>query len=155
MSLFAQAADLDYPTQSPRDARRTVGGIAFGYGWDTPSKPVVFGSLYGGNEKDKNADFQNLGNKPVGARFGGQVSMGERTVLFGLVNYERRVYGADDPFFLVTRRDKQSDVRVGINYTLSPGWLLVPQASYTNNQSNIDLNHYERTVVSFAVRRTF
>ena len=155
VSVFAQAADLDYPTQTPRDARRTIGGLAFGYGWDTPSKPVVFGSVYGGNERDKNADFQNLGNKPVGVRFGGQVSVGEKTVLFSLLNYERRVYGADDPFFLVTRRDNQTDVRVGVNYTLSPGWLLIPQVSYTDNESNIDLNHYERTVVSFAVRRTF
>ncbi len=155
VSIFAQAANLGYPTQSPRDSRRTIGGVAFGYGWDAPSKPVVFGSLYGGNEKDKDADFQNLGHKPVGVRFGGQVSMSPATTLFGLVSYERRVYGADDPFFLVTRRDKQADLRLGVNYTFSPGWLLVPQISYTNNQSNIDLNKYNRTVVSAVVRRTF
>ena len=155
VSIFAQAADLGYPTQSPRDSRRTIGGVAFGYGWDEPGKPVVFGSLYGGNEKDKNADFQNLGHKPVGVRFGGQTSVTDRSVLFGLVSYERRVYGADDPFFLVTRRDKQIDLRLGVNYTFSPGWLLVPQVSYTNNQSNIDLNKYNRAVVSAVVRRIF
>jgi len=155
VSIFAQAADLGYPTQPHRDSRRTIGGAAFGYGWDAPGKPVVFGSLYGGNEKDKDADFQNLGHKPIGARFGGQVSMSPATVLFGLVSYERRVYGADDPFFLVTRRDKQADLRLGVNYTFRPGWLLVPQISYTNNQSNIDLNKYNRTVVSAVVRRTF
>ena len=155
VSIFAQAADLGYPTQSPRDSRRTIGGVAFGYGWDEPGKPVVFGSLYGGNEKDKNTDFQNLGHKPVGVRFGGQTSVTDRSVLFGLVSYERRVYGADDPFFLVTRRDKQTDLRLGVNYTFSPGWLLVPQVSYTNNQSNIDLNKYNRAVVSAVVRRIF
>jgi len=155
VSIFAQAADLGYPTQSPRDSRRTIGGVAFGYGWDTPGKPVAFGSLYGGNEKDKDADFQNLGHKPVGVRFGGQASVTDRSVLFGLVSYERRVYGADDPFFLVTRRDKQTDLRLGVNYTFSPGWLLVPQVSYTNNQSNIDLNKYNRAVVSAVVRRIF
>ncbi len=155
VSIFAQAADLGYPAQSPRDSRRTIGGVAFGYGWDAPGKPVAFGSLYGGNEKDKDADFQNLGHKPVGVRFGGQMSMNPATTLFGLVSYERRVYGADDPFFLVTRRDKQTDLRLGVNYTFSPGWLLVPQISYTNNQSNIDLNKYNRTVVSAVVRRTF
>src|SRR6266705_279216 len=155
VSIFAQAADLGYPTQSPRDSRRTIGGVAFGYGWDTPAKPVVFGSLYGGNEKDKDAGFQNLGHKPIGVRFGGQASVTDRSVLFGLVSYERRVYGADDPFFLVTRRDKQADLRLGVNYTFSPEWLVVPQISYTNNQSNIDLNKYNRTVVSAVVRRTF
>ena len=155
ISVFAQAADLSYPTQSPRDATRTIGGLAFGYGWDTPAKPVVFGTLYGGNEKAKDADFQNLGHKPVGVRFGGQVQVANKAALFGLVNYEQRTYGADDPFFLVTRRDKQTDLRAGINYNVSPAWLLIPQVSYTNNRSNIELNTYNRTVVSLSVRRVF
>jgi len=76
-------------------------------------------------------------------------------VLFGLLSYERRVYGGDDPFFLVTRRDKQSDIRLGMNYALRPGWLLVPQIAYTGNQSNIDLNKYDRTVISLTLRKTF
>jgi hypothetical protein len=42
-----------------------------------------------------------------------------------------------------------------VNYTLAPGWLLVPQVSYTSNKSNIALNKYDRTVASVAVRWTF
>ncbi|MGB7540770.1 MAG: surface lipoprotein assembly modifier [Burkholderiales bacterium] len=155
VSLFVQRAELDYPTQTIRDARRTIGGVAFGYGWDTPGKPVIFGSLYGGREKEKAADVPQLGHKPVGGRLGGQVSISDKAVLFGLVNYEQRVYGGDEPFFLVTRRDKQADVRLGIDYTLSAGWLLVPQLSYTRNDSNIELDKYDRTVVSLVLRRTF
>ena len=155
VSLFVQEADLSYPTQSTRDARRTIVGIAFGYGWDTPRKPVVFGSLYGGSEKQKEADQPQLGHKPVGGRLGGQLSMGANAVLFGLVSYERRVYGGDEPFFLVTRRDKQADIRLGMNYALRPGWLLVPQIAYTDNQSNIDLDKYGRTVISLTLRKTF
>jgi tetratricopeptide (TPR) repeat protein len=155
VSLFVQEANLAYPTQSIRDARRTIGGVAFGYGWDTPSKPVVFGSLYGGSEKQKEADQPQLGHKPVGVRLGGQVSVGANAVLFGLLSYERRVYNGDDPIFLVTRRDKQSDIRLGVNYALRPGWLLVPQVAYTDNQSNIDLDKYGRTVISLTLRKTF
>ena len=155
VSVFVQEATLSYPTQSIRDARRTIGGVAFGYGWDTPSKPVVFGSLYGGSEKQKEADQPQLGHKPVGVRLGGQVSVGANAVLFGLLSYERRVYDGDDPIFLVTRRDKQSDIRLGMNYVLRPGWLLVPQIAYTDNQSNIDLDKYGRTVISLTLRKTF
>ncbi len=155
VSLFVQRANLDYPTQTIRDARRTIGGIAFGYGWDKPSKPVIFGSLYGGTEKEKADGVPQLGHKPVGGRLGGQMSISDKVVLFGLVNYERRVYGGDEPFFLVTRRDKQADLRVGIDYTLSPGWLVVPQVAYTQNDSNIELNKYNRTVASVVLRRTF
>jgi hypothetical protein len=155
MSLFVQEVDLGYPTQSIRDARRTIVGAAFGYGWDTPRKPVVFGSLYGGSEKEKAADVPQLGHKPVGVRLGGQVSVGANAVLFGLLSYEQRVYNGDDPLFLVTRRDNQADLRVGMNYALRPGWLLVPQLAYTNNHSNIDVDKYDRTVVSLALRKTF
>jgi len=155
VSLFVQEADLSYPTQSIRDARRTIVGVAFGYGWDTPRKPVVFGSLYGGSEKQKEADQPQLGHKPVGLRLGGQLSMGANAVLFGLLSYERRAYDGDDPFFLVRRRDNQLDLRAGMNYALSPGWLLVPQIAYTDNQSNIDLDKYGRTVISLTLRKTF
>ena len=155
MSLFVQEADLGYPSQTIRDARRTIVGAAFGYGWDTPRKPVVFGSLYGGSEKEKAADVPQLGHKPVGVRLGGQVSVGANAVLFGLLSYEQRVYNGDDPLFPVTRRDNQVDLRVGMNYALRPGWLLVPQLAYTNNHSNIDVDKYDRTVVSLALRKTF
>jgi hypothetical protein len=65
------------------------------------------------------------------------------------------VYGGDEPFFLVTRRDKQTDARIGLNYSLGSGWLLVPQVSYTKNDSNIELNKYDRTVTSLSLRWTF
>jgi outer membrane protein len=155
VSLFAQAVDLSYPTQPIRDARRTIGGIAFGYGLDTPRKPVVFGSLYGGQEKEKAEGVPHLGHKPLGVRLGGQAGIGNGAVAFAVLSYEYRKYGGDEPFFGVTRHDNQADLRVGVNYTLAPGWLLVPQVAYTNNDSNIELNKYDRTVVSLSVRWTF
>lgn len=154
-SIFAQVASLAYPDQSPRDARRRIFGVAFGHGWNMQSKPVVFGSLYMGSEKAKDSDFEDLGHKPVGLRFGGQMSVSPAATLWGLLSYERRVYEADDRFFLGTRRDKQADLRLGVDYTFRPTWLLVPQVSYTNNQSNIPLNKYNRAVVSVVVRKVF
>jgi tetratricopeptide (TPR) repeat protein len=158
-SIFAQFADLKYPDDSIRDATRTILGVAFGHGWNAPSRPVVFGSLYGGDEKAKDSNHKELGHKPIGVRFGGQVSMSSTTELFGLLSYEQRSYGEFPPslvFFDVTRRrDRQADLRLGVNYTFRPTWLLVPQISYTNNQSNIELNKYNRSVVSVAVRKVF
>jgi outer membrane protein len=155
VSLFAQAADLSYPAQPIRDARRTIAGIAFGYGLDTPRKPVIFGSFYGGEEKEQAEDVPHLGHKPVGIRLGGQAAVGNRSVLSALFSYEYRKYGGEEPFFAQVRKDNQYDLRVGVNYALAPGWLLVPQVSYTNNDSNIALNKYDRTVASVSVRWTF
>jgi hypothetical protein len=71
------------------------------------------------------------------------------------VSYEHRHYNGDEPFFLETRVDKQYDSRIGVNYSLGSGWLLVAQVAHTNNQSNIDLDAYNRTVSSISVRWTF
>jgi outer membrane protein len=155
ISLFAQAADLSYPAQPIRNARRTIAGAAFGYGVDNPRKPIVFGSLYGGREKENAEGVPQLGHKLVGVRLGGQVGIDNRSVLFTLLSYEQRDYGGDEPFFNVTRRDKQTDFRVGVNYTLAPGWLLVPQVAYTSNESNVQINKYTRTVATISVRWTF
>jgi outer membrane protein len=154
-SVFLQAVDLSYPTQPIRDARRTILGVAFGHGIDSPRKPVIFGSFYRGQEKEKAEDVPHLGHKPIGVRLGGQVGIGNNSVLFSLFSYEHRTYGGEEPFFGVTRKDDQFDVRVGVNYTIAPGWLLVPQVSYTNNDSNVILNKYDRTVASLSVRWTF
>jgi outer membrane protein len=155
VSLFAQGADLSYPSQPIRNARRTIGGIAFGYGLDEPRKPVVFGSLYGGREKEKAEGVPQLGHKPLGVRLGGQVGLTNRSVLFTVISYETRKYGGEEPFFNVVRRDKQGDFRIGVNYTLAPGWLLIPQLTYTKNDSNLELNKYTRTVATLSVRWTF
>ncbi len=155
VTLFVQETDLGYPSQAIRDARRSIVGAAFGYGWDTPRKPVVFGSVYGGSEKEKDASRPDLGHKPLGVRLGGQASLGARAALFGLISHERRIYDGVDPSFSDTRHDNQLDLRLGVNYTLGEGWLLVPQATYTKNHSNLELNRYDRSVVSLTLRRTF
>jgi hypothetical protein len=155
VSLFVQGIDLEYPSQPIRDARRTIGGVAFGYGWSASGMPVLFGSLYGGTENEDATDAANLGHKVSGGRLGGQVSVTSNAVLFALLAYERRAYGGEEAFFLTSRRDNQADARLGLNYALGRGWLLVPQVAYTSNRSNIELNTYDRTVASLSLRWAF
>jgi hypothetical protein len=46
-------------------------------------------------------------------------------------------------------------VSVGLNYVFAPKWTLRPQVAYTRVISNIELNSYDRTVASVALRRDF
>jgi hypothetical protein len=152
---FIQVADLKYPDQSVRDAVRSVAGLSFGYGTDAPRKPLLFGTVYGGQEREKDHDFPQIGNKLYGVRLGGQFEIFPRTVLFGVVGYEHRTYDGEEPFFLMTRKDSQTDGRIGLNYSLGSGWLVVAQVSHLNNASNIELDSYNRTVESLSLRWTF
>ena len=157
MTVFGQYAALRFPDQPPNDANRWIVGLGYSQAFAAPYAPVAYISIYGGEQKEtgSGSNFPWLGFKPYGVRLGGQLSLNDRSLLFGGFSYEYRTYNGTDPIFLVQRRDNQYDARLGLTYTFAPKWSLTPQVAYTNNDSNIDLNSYDRTVASVAVRRDF
>jgi len=155
ITVYGQYATLRYPDQSPRNADRAVGGLAYSQAFEGRYLPVAFVSGYAGEERDVNDAFSYLGFKPLGLRVGGQVTLHPTVVGFGSFGYEFRSYNGTEPLFLTTRRDDQYDATVGLNYVFAPKWTLRPQVAYTRVLSNIELNSYNRTVASVAVRRDF
>jgi outer membrane protein len=157
VSLFLQHAGLSYPdsTQSIRDAKRNIAGIGIANAFGGAYAPVVFASLYGGEEQPDEDLVPHLGHKPVGVRVGAQTTLASGVVLFGNLSAEQRKYGGDDPLFLVRRKDRQYDATIGVNYTLAPKWSLRPQVSHTDNRSNIEINRFKRTVAQVGLRRDF
>jgi tetratricopeptide (TPR) repeat protein len=155
VTVFAQYASLTYPDQDPRDANRYIGGVGYSQAFAAPYSPVMFASLYGGEEKERDSAFPWLGFKPLGLRLGGQLSLTDRALLFASASYEHRSYNGSDPLFLTRRRDDQADARLGLAYTAASNWTLTPQIAYTYNFSNIELYEYERVVGSVSVRRDF
>ena len=155
MTIFGQYAALRFPDQEPNDANRWIVGVGYSRAFALRYQPVYYASLYGGEQKETDSTFSWLGFKPYGVRLGGQLSLTGRTLLFGNFSYEHRRYNGTEPLFLVRRADDQFDVRLGLSYMFLPKWSLIPQVAYTNNQSNIQLNEYDRTIASVAVRRDF
>lgn len=153
VSLYLQYADLRYPGQSARDADRWVLGGAYAHAFR--SGAVVYAGGYIGTEQEKTSDAPNLGHDLVGIRVGGQMQLAARWTGFINVNLEQRRYGGDDPFFLNTREDLQSNLDVGASFVPSRGWRITPQLSLTRNDSNTELNDYRRHVFSITARRDF
>ena len=116
---------------------------------------MLFLSAYGGREKELADGVPHLGHKPWGIRIGGQFKPTEGWTVFGGVNYEERRYGGPEPIFLVTRKDKQTDVRLGASYLMRAGTTLIVQASNTDNKSNIDLYEFRRTLGTVSIRFDF
>jgi tetratricopeptide (TPR) repeat protein len=154
-SSYFQYTNLKYPAQSIRDANRYVLGAAYASVLGGNYTPAVYFGLYGGEEKEKQAGVPYLGQKLYGVRTGGELSIYAQTKLFGSVSVESRHYGGDDPFFLVTRKDTQADLKVGVNYVMDKLWTLAPQFGYTKNKSNIVISDYKRSVFSIGLRRDF
>ena len=74
---------------------------------------------------------------------------------FAGLTYEHRTYGGPHATFLVVRRDDQSSVSLGANWSGVKDWRITPQISYTRIKSNIPINDYDRTLISVTARREF
>jgi outer membrane protein len=154
-SSYFQYTNLKYPGQSVRDANRYVLGAAYASMLSGSYAPVVYVGLYAGREKEKETGYPHLGHKLFGLRTGGELSITAQTKLFGSLSAESRNHGGEDPIFLVTRKDTQADLKVGVNYVMDKVWTLSPQISYTRNKSNIVINDYKRSMISIGLRRDF
>jgi outer membrane protein len=152
---YLQYAQLRYPTQEIRNANRGIVGAAWAQVFSSGLSPVLFLSIYGGEESELADGVPHLGHKPTGLRIGGQIKPAEGWTVFGGLNYEKRRYGGPEPIFLATREDKQTDVRVGASYLMRAGTTLILQATNTDNQSNIDLYRFRRAVEMVSVRFDF
>lgn len=153
LSVFGQYSDLHYPTLESRDANRWVGGLSYAHLYRDGI--MAFVSAYAVGERPQEGGVDFLGFNGVGARVGGRMSLDSQTVLFGGASWEYRRYSDQDPMFLTRRRDNQFGVSMGATRYFTKEWSVTPQVSLTYNDSNIDLNEYDREMFSVTVRREF
>ncbi len=152
---YVQYAQLRYPGQDIRNADRSIVGAAWAQAFTGRTSPVLFLSVYGGQEAELADGVPQLGHKPAGIRIGGQFKPAESWTVFGGANYEQRRYGGPEPIFLVTREDRQTDLNLGASYLMRAGTTLILRVADTDNKSNIDLYRFRRTVSTVSVRFDF
>jgi outer membrane protein len=154
---FVQLAELDYPTQALRDARRSV----FGGAWGTmlsPATTAYVGLAFGG-EKASQAAGAEFGYKLTGLRAGIEHSLASNMRLFANLGLEWRKHRANDTFFLGKRSDKQLDLTLGLHYQLAPTsygqWRITPQLNWTDRDSNFTVYKMRRTQIGVTARLDF
>jgi predicted porin len=116
---------------------------------------VLFGSAYAGRERQLASEVPNVGYDLWGVRVGAQLSFGRGWGVFASAAYEERDYGGPEPIFLETRRDRQTDLGLGVSYLLRAHTTVIAQVAYTDNRSNIPISTFDRTVAGVSVRFTF
>ena len=153
ISSYFQYGTLSYPGQSNRDADRTVLGAS--YAQSLGGDLLAFAGAYIGTEKEKNSAFPQLGHKLYGIRLGGQQEITPYLAAFGNLTYENRNFNGPDLLFLVTRKDDQYGLNLGLNWIHAKLWRVTPQLSLTAIKSNIAISDVKRNVFSVNVRRDF
>ncbi|HEU5284074.1 MAG TPA: tetratricopeptide repeat protein, partial [Burkholderiales bacterium] len=152
LTAYLQYAALLYPEQAPRDADRYIAGAGYAHAF-RGGDATAYAGLYGGTEQARDDAFEYLGYDLAGLRLGGQKGLTERTYLFGSASVELRRAHATDPFFQVDREDEQYTASLGLHYLLPRAWRLSPQVTYLYNNSNIELNEYDRWQGFVTLRR--
>ncbi len=91
----------------------------------------------------------------LGIRAGAHWPVAPRWAVFANVDWEHRRYGAQDPFFAVTRDDRQTQATLGLSWAPANGWRVTPQWTITRNTSTLPITTYDRRVFSVTVRKEF
>lgn len=152
-SSYVQLSTLRYPGQSLRNAERYVVGTS--YATALRSGLVLFSGAYVGVEDERAPGVPQLGHRLAGLRVGLQQPINADVDLFANIGYERRNYGGSDPLFLVTRRDRQSNLNFGLNWVPVVSWRITPQVSLLKTRSNIAISDFTKNVFSVTVRKDF
>lgn len=152
-SSYLQLGRLSYPGQSLRDANRTVLGTSYAHAFRDGL--LVFAGAYAGSEKERASGVQQFGHKLAGLKIGAQKSLRDEFAVFGNLSYEDRDYGGQDPFFLVTRHDRQTTLNFGFNWVPARYWRVTPQISLSTIRSNIVISDFNKSVLGVIVRRDF
>lgn len=152
-SSYVQLSTLRYPGQSLRNAERYVVGTS--YATALRSGLVLFSGAYVGVEDERAPGVAQLGHRLAGLRVGLQQPINADVDLFANIGYERRNYGGSDPLFLVTRRDRQSNLNFGLNWVPVVSWRITPQVSLLQTRSNIAISDFTKNVFSVTVRKDF
>ena len=153
--LFGQHINYRYPdpTLAPNNFDQTIAGLGWMHVF-TDGRSTVFSSVYGGNEHDTNLRIDG-GKSIQGVRLSWQASIGERLDLYASGGIQWGKYNRTNSAFLVIRDDRQADLTVGLTYRYVPNWILRPQISLIQNQSNIIVNRYDQADFSLTLRREF
>jgi tetratricopeptide (TPR) repeat protein len=158
VSVFLQHAGLRYSGQAFRNTDRTVGGLAYAHAFGGERAPVAYATVYLGEEDERDSTRPDQGHRLTGVRFGGQINVSPTLAAFAHAAYEERDYGGSFAAafgFPQSRLDKQTDLRLGVNYVPAKSWLVTPQVAYTDNRSNVSLTDFDRLQAFVTVRREF
>lgn len=149
--LYVQHFFLRFHGQPLRDARRTVGGLSLAHALDDAASTVLLANPYGGREYSRH-HLPGLDFELAGLRLGWQRNLGEHWRASLGLQYEQRRYDGMDPLFGQVRHDRQLDLRLGVDYSLTARWTLAPLLQYTRNHATLAPSDFRRTQLQLNVQ---
>ncbi len=146
---FTQAGDQG------RDSHYNSAGVSYGGLYNKNRLTVQFG----GRIFDENAMEDRYTNNGYEVYLGGRQNVTANVDLFGRAALRHSGYSGVEPFYGVARREDEYRFELGANQQIRSGWLDKWQASaivtYIQNQANLELYEYDRSIVQFTLGRSY
>jgi len=152
---FLSWADLGYPDNERRDSELTTLGIGGSRLFAGPLRPQIYGSLYGGQERASrdDPDAETLVDRNLfGVRLGVQVNPLPKVSVDLTGQWQRSDYQNEDYLFLRARADDYWNLELGATWLFARHWSLRGSLGYSENDSNIPVNDYDRANARLSVR---
>lgn len=158
ISAGAQLLRLEYEDQSHRDAVLGLGTVGLTRAWRWPLRPVANISLFGGKEDPRENSNQAAARTErdlYGIQGSLRLELDQEWILTTRAQYRESDYAEEDITFGETRKDDFVQLEIQLEGTPARQWRFGPLLRYSDNDSNIELFDYERTVAEMRVRYDF
>lgn len=162
-TLFGQYAGLRFPGANRLDVNQLSIGATWLHAFASVYQPIAYFTTYFGDESEQTdiADSEYVGREYFGLRAGVRFKTSAQLSWSGVLTYQQSEYGGLHPLsvldeaFSKIREDDYVDVTMGANYIIKNGWHLLPEITYSKNESKLEINSYDRVRAMVTVRKDF
>lgn len=157
LTLFGQYAGLRYPEASRLNVDQVSAGATWLHSFTNEYQPIAYITGYYGSEKEQTdiAGSEFIGRDYYGIRAGVYFKTSVTLLWSAVLTYQQSEYGGINPLFGIIREDDFFNLLVGADYGFNQGWKLQPEISYSKNDSELEINSYERLRAMLTVRKEF
>lgn len=156
-TLFGQYAALRYPEAGRLDVNQLSVGATWLHVFASGYHPIVYLTGYYGDEAEQTdiADSEYVGREYFGLRAGLRFKTSARLLWSGVLTYQKSEHGGENTLFARIREDDYVNVIIGADYLVNDGWSLRPEITYSKNDSNLEVNNYDRLRALITARKEF
>ncbi len=158
VSLGLGFSTLRHEEFTNQDADITLLRSGLARGWSNAWRPVLHIGAYAGSERaeeDTDAARAVAERDILGLRAGLRVRLTSTWRLRASAQYRSSEYAEAASLFAEAREEDLADVALALDWEPTTHWRLGPRLRYANNDANIALYDYERTVFELRARYTF
>ena len=156
LSVAGQVAQIAYPGQSLRDA--TLYTVASSLARRIDDDTIIYGAGFVGYEDtdtETAAAKAAAERKFIGLRAGGTLRLTNIVSLNGSAMYQYSKYQEENVLLGDTRQDDMFVLSAGAKILMGDKWTMNLNVSYTDNDSTLHINEYERTSYRVGMRYDF